>query len=50
MLGNTPIAMGYVQREYAQPGTDLLVYNEPGGIAARVTALPHWAAPPQAAS
>ncbi len=50
MLGNAPIAMGYVQREYARPGTDLLVYNDAGGTAARVTALPHWAAPPQAAN
>ena len=42
MLGNVPIALGYLKTEFAAAGRSVLVYNRQGETMAVVTALPHW--------
>jgi folate-binding protein YgfZ len=42
MLGNTPIAMGYVKRAFTQTGRVVQVYAEGTRVKATVTDLPFW--------
>ncbi|HMD53732.1 MAG TPA: glycine cleavage T C-terminal barrel domain-containing protein, partial [Phycisphaerae bacterium] len=42
MLGNTPIAMGYLKRAYAQTDRQVDVYTVQGQVKATVVALPFW--------
>jgi folate-binding protein YgfZ len=45
MLGNTPIAMGYLKRAYAQPDRQVEVYTSEGQVKATVVGLPFWKPP-----
>ena len=42
MLGNTPIAMGYLKRAFAEAGRQVDVYTIRGQVKATVVGLPFW--------
>jgi glycine cleavage system aminomethyltransferase T len=42
MLGNVPVAMGYVKKAYAVPGKDVEVLAEGTRARASVAPLPFW--------